>query len=846
MSWEHGLKAEYGLKDVNKELSEVKGYLTEKEAQIWLAKFFRENMSIFSKYLTGVELLNFQSLMIKTMFKIDYFLAICSRGSGKCEKWDNLIWTDKGLKRMIDVEVGDYVQSIKDRNLVLAKTVNPSQTTYKLTTSHGFTSEGLDYHRVLKLNLDTLKREWTFSKDVKVGDYLVCRKGDNFWISEEAREESILFLKNIPRKNFSLDDVKEIRNILLNLNIVTCSVCDGGNYSLAVSPASQKEFYKIFGPKTPSWVAQKSFSGESFLETTRDPVFISKVIETSTSENVTVDLQVENEKCYVSDGIVSHNTFLSAVFLILYATLNHGVKIRVIANSFRQSRLLMQKILDIRLGKNAGMLRQIIKEKDISQRNDELIIKIGASQIIALPLGDGSRLRGYRFKVMVIDELLLLPSKIINEVIKPFLSTNTDVIERKKVTEAEDALIAQGKLKPEDRTKWGHNKFIGLSSASFTFEYLYEIYKRYEDIILEGKGKEDDDLSARHGIFHVSYDCLPPELYDQGAINDAKKTFSEAQFAREYLSRFTDDSSGYFKMSKMAACTHQDGEGQCVEAIGDKDGIYILSGDISWSESEASDDFVLHVLKYVPETGAATVVHSYALSGTAMKEHIKYFHFLYTNFRPQLIILDFMGGVQFLSAVNESELFKKDNIEIKTIDVDIEDPTKYNEDIRAVRNLHNVSDHRVCIQRKPSGNYIRRANELLQAAFDHKKMWFASRAIDDDFYYQINLPIPVDDLKFLRDNSNLAPSTVDFIETLKTNVDMIKVQCSLIEVTSTPQGNQTFDLPPNLKKQRNASKARRDSYTALVLGNWGVSVYRDMLSAPKEEEYEGYIPCVIS
>ena len=615
--WQKGNQPERKKGNVNEELAKVEGFLEEKDAKLWLEKFFRENLTFLSKVLTGVELLEFQSLMIKAMFNVDYFLAICSRGSGK--------------------------------------------------------------------------------------------------------------------------------------------------------------------------------------------------------------------------------SFICAIFLILYASLNQGIKIGIIANSFRQARLLMQKILDLRLDPKARFLRQMISDKDISLKNDEWIIRIGRSQLVCLPTGDGGKLRGYRFKVMVIDELLLLSSKLINEVIRPFLSTNTDVTDRKKVREAEDVLIAQGKMKEEERTQWGSNKMIGLSSASYSFEYLKTMYDEYEAAAFNEK-RED---SAKYGVFHISYECLPEELYDQALIASARAQMSEAQFGREFLSRFTDDSSGYYKMSKMKACTYPDGEGQSVEAVGEKGAEYILSGDISWSESEGSDDFVFQVIKYFPETGIGVLVHSYALPGTAMKDHIRYFHFLLKNFNIKFIVFDFAGGVQFLSAANESELFKSDKIEIKTIDVDVEDSTKYNEDIQTIRNLYNSAEKRICIQRKPSSNFIRQGNELLQAAIDHKRIWFAGAAVDEEFERQIKLPVPVESIKFLRDNTTANPNVVDFVENLKANIEMTKTQCALIEVTSTPQGTQTFDLPANLKKQRGANKARRYSFTALMLGNWGVSIYKDMLSMPTQNVQSTFTPFLI-
>ena len=39
--------------------------------------------------------------------------------------------------------------------------------------------------------------------------------------------------------------------------------------------------------------------------------------------------------------------------------------------------------------------------------NDEWVMEIGQSSIRALPLGDGEKLRGFRFQRMIIDELVV-------------------------------------------------------------------------------------------------------------------------------------------------------------------------------------------------------------------------------------------------------------------------------------------------------------------------------------------------------------------------------------------------------------------------------------------------------
>ena len=56
----------------------------------------------------------------------------------------------------------------------------------------------------------------------------------------------------------------------------------------------------------------------------------------------------------------------------------------------------------------------------------------------------------------------------------------------------------------------------------------------------------------------------------------------------------------------------------------------------------------------------------------------------------------------------------------------------------------------------------------------------------------------------------------------------VKKQTALIEVKATSQGNLSFDLPAHLKKSRDKNRARKDNFTALMLGAWGVKAYFDI------------------
>ena len=362
-------------------------------------------------------------------------------------------------------------------------------------------------------------------------------------------------------------------------------------------------------------------------------------------------------------------SFTTGVFAALHAILHPGIHIGIISKSFRQAKMIFRKIEDISKTVKASMFSEAIGR--VSKGNDEWFMEIGSSRITALPLGDGEKLRGFRFQCMIIDEFLLMPEKIYNEVIIPFLSVVENPTERQNIYNIESKMIEQGKMKEEDRKPWPNNKIIGLSSASYKFEYLYKLYQEYESLIAKG------DPKAHRVIMHFSYDCAPSQLYDGALLNQAKATMSDSQFQREFGSVFTDDSSGYFKVSKMMECTIKDGEGQSVEVAGDPDAEYILAFDPSWSESEGSDDFAMQVIKLNKSKRNGVLVHSYAMAGTALKSHIDYFYFLLTHFNIVGIVGDYNGGVQFLNSANESQLFKSNKLKIQTFDADFDSLQEY-------------------------------------------------------------------------------------------------------------------------------------------------------------------------
>ena len=534
-------------------------------------------------------------------------------------------------------------------------------------------------------------------------------------------------------------------------------------------------------------------------------------------------------------------TWSAAIYVMLQLMFRQGINIGVLSSGFRQAKFILQKCEDILKKPAAAMASPLFT---LQKGTDQWTLSCGMSKAMALPLADGSRLRGFRFSVLLLDEFLNIPKNIFQEVILPFLGVIDNPTEREDLAFLEDELIASGKMKEEDRYKWVNNKLIMLSSPSYTFEYMYELYCQYRDAILGVDIRTDEneqfDSDAYRIIFQLSYDCAPKALYDKNQLQVAKQTMSEAIFNKEYGGQFVSESDSYFKLSKMAACTVPDGDAPFVQIAGNPDRKYVVAIDPSWSEDRGSDDFAMEVFELDESSQKGCLVHAYGLAGTGLKKHIQYFHYLISNFNVQCVVLDYAGGVQFVSACNESELFKDNKIHLSAIETEgeFDKPETYVKDLNTFKRELAPTQHKYCIFRKPSSNWIRQANELLQANIDHKRILFAAPAHDENFNKQRKKNIPIEDLKWdtrVKKQSSGA-AKIDFLDHQVSKIEQTKQQCANVEVVTNPQGSQTFRLPPHMSRQTGPNKPRKDNYSALVLGNWLIKTYFDAMNTEEEKQ----------
>jgi len=531
-------------------------------------------------------------------------------------------------------------------------------------------------------------------------------------------------------------------------------------------------------------------------------------------------------------------SFMGAVFCFLQCVFEPNTKILIAGPTFRTARFIFNNLEKIVESPGAELLSQCFGVK--AKRNDQFEWQINGGSIVAIPL-NGEKIRGFRANILVLDEFLLLPEEIIKNVLMPFLVAPQNMKERMEIREFEDKLISEGLMQEKDRMVFENtSKMIALSSASYTFENLYKTYNEWcEKINSQDKGE------ATYFVSQLSYEALPEEMIDKTIIEEAQAGgSSHSGFLREYCAQFTDGSDSYFNAKKMEECTLKAGELPHTMMKGDPNKKYILGIDPNMSDSPNADYFAMAVMELDEEKKQGILVHTYAGLGT-LKNHVNYLYYILTNFNIVFMILDNAGADTFLAACNESELFKKGKLNIKTLDMNTElEGQDYDLMIRNAKNQYNLEDKKIAFNQVFTSTFIRKANEYLQACIDYKRVWFASRTGSDDKFFNetVNLNIPVDLMK-VEDKKDW--TILDFIENQDDFIYQTKKQCVLIEHSATSRGTQSFDLPQHLKRSASANKARKDNYSAFMLANWAIKCYNDMMTTQAIEQVDTFSPILI-
>ena len=269
-------------------------------------------------------------------------------------------------------------------------------------------------------------------------------------------------------------------------------------------------------------------------------------------------------------------TFLLGALSALSCMLYPGYRVGLIAPVFRQSKMIFSEVE--KLYSKSPLLREAT-EKRPTRGSDTCYLRFKAiggynpSFIEALPLGDGSKIRGSRFYLIVVDELAQVPDQTLDMVVRPMGATTLEPMENVRRLERQDRLIKLGLANADDFEDETVNKMIMTSSGFYKFNHMW---RRMKD---HWSQMEVDGDASQYRVWQIPYWDLPKGFLDRNNIAEAQRIMSNAEFRMEYEAAMISDSEGFFKASVLESCTEE--SGYTLEVRGDPGAQYVVGVDPS-------------------------------------------------------------------------------------------------------------------------------------------------------------------------------------------------------------------------------------------------------------------------
>ena len=260
-------------------------------------------------------------------------------------------------------------------------------------------------------------------------------------------------------------------------------------------------------------------------------------------------------------------SFLLALYSLLRCTFFPGTKIVIVGAAFRQSKIIFEYMET--MWRNSPILRSIYNGNDDGPRRDvdRCTIRLGDSWTIAVPMGDGSKIRGLRAHIIIADEFASISPDIYETVVSGFAAVSASPIQNVKEQAKRAAMLEAGLWNDELEmlnTKMGNQAIIS-GTADYSFKHFAQYWNRYKGII-ESKGNKQkleelfkgeipDNFSWKdYSIIRIPYELIPKGFMDDKQVSRAKATIHTGIYNMEYGACFTADSNGFFKRSLIESC----------------------------------------------------------------------------------------------------------------------------------------------------------------------------------------------------------------------------------------------------------------------------------------------------
>lgn len=524
-------------------------------------------------------------------------------------------------------------------------------------------------------------------------------------------------------------------------------------------------------------------------------------------------------------------TFSLGVFALIQMILNPGIKIVVVGSAFRQSKFIFNYAEKI--WKDSPVLQSIYKSSTDGPRihTDRAMLTLGRSTLVALPIGNGEKIRGERANIIMADEFNSINLDVYQTVIQNFAAVSADPINNMKKRAYRKILEQTGQWHDsmEEYFQTKSNKSIISGTMGSDWEPLNEYVNKYKAII-KSRGNTDhmkdifgDDVpeSVNWKNFMVAtipVELIPDGFMDSDIVEQGRYTLDLGIYMAEFGCCPISDTNGFYKKSLIDGCTanHKNIAGDywpewCPNEFsatvqGARNKRYVFGID----PAHTSDNFAIIILEI--HENHSRVVYSWTTNKKAFADQSKtsdennYFAYcarkirnLMEKFPCEAIVMDAQGGGR---AVEEALRDQDKLLEGELPLWPVIDPDK-REETDTKTGLHILHMVNMTQPWNADANY----------------------ALQKDLYDKIVLFPSFDTIGAgLATELNVSSSDYDRLDDCMLEIEELKKELITIVKSRTPSGKERWDTPDTITgshalSSKSMNRMRKDRFSALLLAN---------------------------
>jgi hypothetical protein len=529
-------------------------------------------------------------------------------------------------------------------------------------------------------------------------------------------------------------------------------------------------------------------------------------------------------------------SFLLALYCTLKCIFVPGTKIVVVGAAFRQSKVVFEYMENI--WRKSSIMRTIFNGNDDGPRRDvdRCTMRYGDSWTIAIPLGDGSKIRGLRAHIIIADEFASISPEVYETVVSGFAAVSADPIGNVKAEAKKDLMKELGiwSEELEDLQYRRSNQAIVAGTADYSFKHFASYWERYKAII---HSRGDDRVLADlfkgevplnfnwkdYSIVRMPYELIPKGFMDDRQVARARATIHSGIYNMEYAACFTKDSSGFFRRSLIESCV-SDVKNPIIinnqpiifdaKVVGDPNRKYIYGID----PASEQDNFSIIILEIHPNH--TRIVYCWTTNRANFKQRQQtglvnendFYGFcarkirnLMKVFPCERIGLDAQGGgVAIEEALHDTTKINADEIPIWPIINDAKD-----KDTDSKPGLHILE-----LVQFARAEWTSHANHGLRKDFEDKALLFPTF---DNLTLGLALANESKDIL----STNLDP-IYDTVSECILEIEELKNELTTIVMTQTSNSSgarERWDTPEIKGSNGRRGRLRKDRYSALVIAN---------------------------